>query len=144
MNYPQRTGLTQPTFVLSHFLWVRKLAWLWLWVSHGSQSACCQGCSHLTAWRGLEGPLPSWRPQYWLEATVPNRMGLSIGLLKYPHNQSEWEIARRKPCCLLSPSLKSDTTLLLFIANASHNSGPIPGMGDESLLKEKSVNLWTF
>lgn len=42
------------------------------------------------------------------------------------------------------PSLKSDMTLLLFITNASHNSGPIPGMGDESLLKEKSVNLWTF
>ena len=42
------------------------------------------------------------------------------------------------------PSLKRDTTLLLFITSASRNSGPIPGMGDESLLKEKSVNLWTF
>lgn len=114
MNYPQRTGLTQPASVLSHFLWVRKLGWFWLWISHGSQSACCQGCSHLKAWRGLEGPLPSWRPQrsYWLEVTVPDRIDLSAGLLKYPHNQSEWEIARRKPWCLLSPSLQSDTTLI--------------------------------
>ena len=107
-NYPQRTGLTQPPFVLSHFLWLRKLGWFWLWVSHESQSACCQGCSHLKAWRGLEGPLPSWRSQrgFWLEATVPDHMDLSTGLLKYPHNQSKWEIARRKPWCLLSLVLK--------------------------------------
>lgn len=150
-NYPQRTGLTQPTFVLSHFLWLRKLGWFWLWVSQESQSACCQGCSRLKAWRGLEGPLPSWRSQrgFWLEATVPDHVDLSTGLLKCPHNQSEWERARRKPWCLLSliinvPNHKSDTTLLLFIANASHNSGPIPGMGNESLLKEKRINLWTF
>ena len=86
----------------------QEVGWFWLWVSHESQSACCQGCSYLKAWRGLEGPLPSWRSQrgFWLEATVPDHADLSTGLLKCLHNQSEWERARRKPWCLLSLIVK--------------------------------------